>query len=148
MRLPGISLLLALVVIPFSVQSADAPDTQRIRTLLSSTFDKPGSKVVAEPVVVNGSHAIASWTQGETGGRALLRKDKGKWVLVACSGDGLKEADTLETAGIERGAAKALAKQLAVAESKVPAERRKRFSLFGPTLDTSVAHPPQDVHKH
>ncbi len=140
-------LLLALVAVSFNVQSADPPDAQQIRTLLSSTFDKPGSKVVAEPIVVNGAHAIASWTQGDTGGRALLRKDKGKWVLVACSGDGLREAGTLEAAGIERGSARALARQLSVAESKVPAERRNRFSLFGPTLESSAAHPQHNQHK-
>ena len=148
MRLLRIALPMMLIALTTAAHSADVPDAQQIRALLSSTFDKPDARVVAEPVVVTGTHAIASWTQGDMGGRALLRKDKGKWILVACAGDGLKEAGTLETAGIPRDAAGKLIRQLAAAEAMVPEERRKRFSLFGPMVDAGTAHAASPAQKH
>ena len=134
----------AAIALAFSaVAHAAAPsEDNRIRALLSSMFDKPDSKVVADPIVVVGEHAIASWTQGEAGGRALLRRKDGEWKLVACGGDGLKDARALEQAGIPRSAAARLAQQVAAAERSVPEVRRKRFDLFGPTVDAAAMHRP------
>lgn len=145
--------LLKILLISFFCSSAFAQpavqsDVQQIRALLSATFDKPDAKVLADPVVVSGAHAIAGWTQGDMGGRALLRKENTKWSLIACAGDGLKEAKTLESAGIPKGSAQALVRQLIAAEAKVPEQRRKRFSLFGPMVDASTAHTPIATHPH
>ena len=131
-----------------NARPAAQTDVQQIRALLSSMFDKPESKVLADPIIVSGQHAIADWTQGDMGGRALLRKKKDKWTLVACAGDGLKEANVLESTGISKGSAARLAQQLARAEAKVPEDRRSRFSLFGPMADAQAAHSPDSSHKH
>jgi len=125
-----------------NAQTGEDASARKIQALLASMFDKPDSKVVADPVVVVGEHAIASWTQGEAGGRALLRRKDGEWKLVACGGDGLKDARALEQAGIPRSAAARLAQQVAAAERSVPEVRRKRFDLFGPTVDAAAMHRP------
>ena len=106
-------------------------DIGTIRALISKTWDKPEAKVESDPVVMDGSYAVASWTQGQYGGRALLRKDGETWVVVLCSGDGLKDAKGLTEAGVPARHAEALAIKLSAAEESVPAERRKLFSLFG-----------------
>ncbi len=56
--------------------------------MLMSTFDKPERRLVVELVVIERDVAIASWTQGETGGRALLRRKNGSWSVVMCGATG------------------------------------------------------------
>jgi len=106
-----------------------------IRTLISSSYDQPGSKVEAAPIVTAGDYAIADWVQGKMGGRALLRKSGGKWEIVLCAGDGLKAPATLVQAGVPAPTAAALLAQLEAAEREVTVERRKRFGLFGAAID-------------
>jgi hypothetical protein len=48
--------------------------------------------------------------------------------VVLCSGDALKEADTLAQAGIAEGTAQALAAALAKAEQSLSEERRALLS--------------------
>ena len=68
-------LILASVAAVASLSCAAAPvDAQQIRSLISKTYDHPGAIVQTAPVVVVDNHAIAGWTQGARGGRALLRK--------------------------------------------------------------------------
>ncbi len=117
-----------------------------IRQVLMSMFDKPGARLAVEPVVISGKHAIASWTQGNTGGRALLRRDDDRWHLVACGGDAVKETATLQQAGIPRTDAVRLVQQLNAAETKVSAERRRLFSLFGPVVGADAAHGAGSAH--
>ncbi len=105
-------------------------DAASIRALIGATWDRPESKVETHPVVVDGDYAIASWTQGKRGGRALLRRNDGAWHVVLCSGDPLKEAGWLVEAGVPQANAAALAEKLADAEASVGAERRAKFSLF------------------
>lgn len=106
-----------------------------IRTLISSSYDQPGSKVDAAPIVTAGDYAIADWVQGKKGGCALLRNSGGKWEIVLCAGDGLKEPATLAQAGVPASTAAALLAQLEAAERDVTVERRKRFGLFGAAID-------------
>lgn len=142
------TLTLSLACFCVGAQSVQQADAALIRSLLTSMFDKPGAKLDVNPIVVANAHAIASWTQGDMGGRALLRKDKGKWTLVACAGDGLKEEQTLQQTGMPKADATSLARQLASAEAAIPQERRKRFSLFGPMTDAAAAHKPGAHSSH
>ena len=77
--------------------SAQAPTEEAIaiRALLTKTWDKPEAKLVADPIVVVDDYAIAGWTQGQRGGRALLRRIGKAWSVVLCSGDPLKHAAAL-----------------------------------------------------
>ena len=98
--------------------------------VIGSTWDTPEAKVVIDPVVVDGEHAIASWTQGEHGGRALLRRRDAAWAVILCSGDPLKEAPALIEAGVPESSAKRLAAKLAAVEQLADPRRVRLFSTF------------------
>lgn len=122
-------------------------DADQIRALIGATWDKPGSKVETEPVVIAGSYAVASWTQGAHGGRALLRRGEAGWTVLLCSGDPLKDAGWLAEAGVPMSDAARIARDLATAEGSVAAERRAKFSLFeGVVQGDSPAHHPTETH--
>ena len=121
-------------------QPADPAVAKPIRAVISKTYDQPGKPVKTDPVVVSGDHAVADWIQGNFGGRALLRREKGSWGIVLCAGDGLKQAQALVQAGVPKATAANLERQLAVAEKDLPADRLKLFSLFGTTEGTRAMH--------
>jgi len=114
-----------------AVEAAGQGDARAIRSLLMGKFDRPDARLTVEPVVVRGGHAVAGWVQGERGGRALLRSEHGQWKLVACAGAAFREAAELEKAGIAPADARALAKAVAAAEAKLPADQARKLSLFG-----------------
>ena len=117
-----------------------ADDASAIRSLIGATWDKPESKVEIDPVVISGSYAVASWTQGAHGGRALVRRGDEGWSVVLCSGDPLRDAGWLMEAGVPKENAERIAKDLAVAEALVPPERRKNFSLFEGVVSGDSGH--------
>lgn len=142
---------LAAMVVCASLGAAAADattDQASIRRVLMTTFDKPEARLVVDPVVVVGVHAVAGWTQGERGGRALLLRHGTEWHITLCAGDGLKQAKVLREAGISQADADALAKGLATAEAKLPAAQRAKFSTFDGIvrMDANGQHPPE--HKH
>jgi hypothetical protein len=115
-----------------------------VRDLLHSTFDKPEAKLAVAPVVATAGYAIAGWTQGEMGGRALLQNKHGRWTIILCAGDGIRSAEALQRAGIAPEAAGELAQALAKAEQAVPADRLAMFARFEGLLrmDEAGNHPP------
>jgi hypothetical protein len=139
--------LLCAIHIPSPAFADD--DADQIRALIGTTWDKPESKVETDPVVVSGHHAVASWTQGARGGRALLRQDGGRWSVVLCSGDPLKEAAWLVEAGVPQPDANRMAEDLSAAEALVLPERRAKFSLFEGTIASDAgSHQPTPHHPH
>jgi len=120
------------------------PDEDGVRHLLHSTFDKPDTKLVIEPVVVDADHAIAGWTQGDMGGRALLRRKGHYWQIVLCSGDQLKSTETLTLVGLPPAAAKTLAGKLVKAETATDPKRLALFSRFDGIvmIGADGHHPP------
>jgi hypothetical protein len=144
-------LLAALVVLWSLAGSAIAgPDEDAVRDLLHSTFDKPEAKLDVAPVVALAGYAIAGWTQGETGGRALLRNKHGRWTIVLCAGDEIRSADALRHAGIAPDVANTLAQALVKAEQTVPADRLAMFARFEGLLrmDEAGNHPPAHDRAH
>jgi hypothetical protein len=118
------------VVVATVATPAFASDQDAIRAAMMKTWDKPDARLVVDPVVVSGDHAIAGWSQGDMGGRALLRKKGHAWDVVLCAGDDLKKTDVLTKVGLPAAAAKALSASLATAEAKVPPDRLALFSKF------------------
>jgi len=116
-------------------------DTAAIIALMHETWDKPDSNLDVGPVVVEADHAVADWTQGERGGRALLRRVDGRWKVVLCSGDPLKEGSNIAAAGVPPETATRLAERLATAEINLPALRRDLLSRFQGTVT-------MEEHKH
>jgi hypothetical protein len=94
--------VIASLLLSHYVLAADSTPQQQIQALISSTYDKPDHKVETSPIAVAEDYAIADWVQGKRGGRALLHRVNGKWVIMACGADGLKELKTLADAGIPK----------------------------------------------
>jgi hypothetical protein len=122
----------------------DKSANQQIETLISSMYDKPNLKVEITPIVVAGEFAIADWTQGERGGRALLQRINGKWTIMACGADSFKNVKNLADAGIPLPQANSLVTKLTAAEKTVDPHRLHLFSLFGPKKDPIK----EDHHEH
>ncbi|MEY4028656.1 MAG: hypothetical protein RLZZ329_2376 [Pseudomonadota bacterium] len=61
-----------------------AKEAQGIVQAMKRQFDKPQSPLKVAPVVVEGDWALAGWLQDARGGRALLQKRHGHWVIGDC----------------------------------------------------------------
>ena len=138
------SLIAAMLIAPLLAAATPASDAA-IRKLMMATWDKPESRLDVAPVVIAGDWAIAGWTQGDRGGRALMLRSKhGDWSVLACGGDGLKEAKALALTGMSEPTARTLAALLAKAEARLPASRLAKFSTFDGLvrMDAAGHHPP------
>lgn len=136
------------VALSSSIAPARADEVAAIRAVMLKTWDRPDNRLVIDPVVTREGHAVAGWTQGDLGGRALLRRDRtGAWVVWLCSGDSLKSAETLARTGIPVAVAHDLATALAQAEATLPSDRLERLARFEGTVlvagdaDHGAAHP-------
>lgn len=141
------------LLLPASTSAAGkASDSAEIRALISTTYDQPDARVQTDPVIVVGDHAVADWTQGKRGGRALIRREQGKWEVVLCAGDGLRHAETMVQAGVPAATAKTMAQKLSQAEKPLPTSRRQQFDLFGtsnnPATGTHTEHPDHAHAQH
>ncbi|MEY4751226.1 MAG: hypothetical protein RIQ60_3440 [Pseudomonadota bacterium] len=125
-------------------------DVPAIRHVLMAMFDKPEARLKVDPVIVEGRHAVADWSQGERGGRALMRRDAGQWQIVLCAGDGLKQAAMLRDAGLDSAAAERLATRLAAAEARLDQAQLARLASFEGvvTMGADGHHPPPADAKH
>lgn len=126
----------------------DDPESYAVRRLLMQTFDKPEAPLSVEPIVVEGDVAIAGWSQGQLGGRALLRRKDGNWAITLCAGDALKQSAALEKLGLEKSRAEALAAHLSAAERQLAPSLLERFSRFDGmyAVDAAGGHSPIDPH--
>jgi hypothetical protein len=132
-----------LCAIHVASPAAAHDDAHQIRQLIGATWDKPDGKVETDPVVISGNFAVASWTQGDRGGRALLKRNDKGWSVLLCGGDPLKTSSSLEEAGVPQADALRIAQDLERAEGLVPATRRAQFSLFeGTSGGQAGAHSP------
>ncbi len=128
--------------------SGDDADNRAVRQLLMNMFDKPEAPLGVEAVVVEQDAAIADWSQGELGGRALLRRKDGAWSIALCAGDALKSSVSLEKLGIVRPVADALATKLSGAEGGFSPAVLDKFSRFDGVVavDSAGGHSPVDPH--
>ena len=121
---------------------AQANDSHAIEHAMKKLFDKPEAPLKVAPVSVEGEFAVAGWLQDKRGGRALLQKRHGQWVITVCAGDGLKQVDTLVQTGMSPETAKRLAAKVAAQEARLSADVLKRFASFEGMLrvDGDAAH--------
>ncbi len=131
----GAILALALFLPAAACSPSQDQEAAAITAVMRGLFDKPGLPLDAGPVAVSGGHAVADWTQGAMGGRALLERRGGKWVIRLCSGESLRDATVLRAAGVPAANAEAIAAGLAEAERSVSAERLKRMASFKGTVE-------------
>ncbi len=123
----GLALLL-LALGTTGVWAGETADEQSIKKLLKDTFEKPESPLKVYPITITGDYAVAGWLQDDRGGRALLKKENGAWILQACGGDGLKSPGVLEKSGMSRINARKLVSAIGKAENRLPESEVKKFS--------------------
>ncbi|WP_137044675.1 copper uptake system-associated protein [Pseudolabrys sp. FHR47] len=126
----------------------EPPQAGAIRHALVAAFDKPEQRLVVDPVAVVGDHAVAGWTQGDMGGRALLRLKNGAWAIVLCAGDQLLDPNALRHAGLTETSAKQLAAATRDAERQTPPARVAMFSRFEGLVSMEDHSHPQPHPKH
>lgn len=123
---------LLCTIAAWTATAAQPAEETAIRQTIQSTWDTPQAQVDVNPVVVVGHHAVAGWTQGPRGGRALMRQGKeGRWSVAVCAGDGLKDPKVLESAGLSATEARQLSAAVVQAERGLPASRLAQFASFG-----------------
>lgn len=123
---------------------APAAEVAAVTAHLKALFDRPEAPLHVNPVVMEGTHAVAGWVQGNMGGRALLQKRQGAWEVVVCAGDSLRDPATYVLTGMNEAAATRLAEKVRSAEAALPATTRHLFSLFS----GSVRGQDHTGHKH
>lgn len=92
-------------------------DDAAIEGLLKSMFHSPDNPLSVVPIVVEGKHAVAGWSQSGRGGRAFLEKSDKGWEIVMCSGESLKSIETYIEMGMQESKAESLQMTLNTAES-------------------------------
>jgi hypothetical protein len=104
----------AIVVLSYfttsATQAGDTTEVKAAKAILMATFDRPESPLIVGPVVISGNHGIADWSQGEMGGRALLRRKEEAWSIALCSGDALRSSEILRKIGLPSANAVELAR--------------------------------------
>ena len=140
----------ALIVgLAFSASPAWAQrDPEEVRRVLTESFARPDAPVALDPVAVEGDAAIVGWIQGDLAGRAFLRKVGGSWSVVACAGDALKQAATLERLGLATPQATLLTSRLAEQEAQLDPKVVARFSSFDGLLEVGPQGHPPAGHRH
>ncbi len=76
-------------------------DQVAIVEVMKAMFDKPEAPLSVDPVVVMGDAALASWAQGDMGGRALLARKDGVWSITLCGGPDLRAPEFLAANGVK-----------------------------------------------
>lgn len=132
--LKGVSLFIftAICLAPHAVahSQTEVESQEKIKALISKTFDQPSLKVQTTPIVIEGKVAIADWTQGQKGGRALLRRKHSDWEIIACGGAGFKDPSAIAAAGISKEIASNIAAKLKTAESSLSPQKIKQLDSF------------------
>lgn len=118
-----------------AVERAFAHDAaEHIIHVMKAQFDTPENPLTVEPVSIEGDFAVAGWSQGGKGGRALLKSVDGQWVIWLCSGAGLKQAQLMHEAGMDHAAAEKLAALVNANEAKLPSATVALYDGFEGTM--------------
>ena len=126
----------------------EAESQEKIKALISKTFDQPNLKVQTTPIVIEGKVAIADWTQGQKGGRALLRRKHADWEIIACGGAGFKDPSAITATGISKEIANNITAKLKTAESSLSPQKIKQLDLFDGvvTMSHGMQHGSDSKH--
>lgn len=124
--------ILAVLLGACSVPQAtgNQADKQAILKQMHATWDRPEATLEVGPLLIEDDYAIADWTQGAMGGRALLKREHGEWNTVLCAGDGIRDVEGLLAVGLPAAQAEALSIGLAEAEKQVSSERLAMMAAF------------------
>lgn len=113
-----------------ALDQAGLSDIEAITAMQKAMFDSADNPLDMGPISVAGDYAVSGWSQGEAGGRALLRKTAAGWAIHLCAGAGLKDAAELIKIGVPEPQAHELAALLADAEARLPAQTVALYDSF------------------
>jgi periplasmic copper chaperone A len=111
-----------------SLDQTGMADPDAVVAVMKAQFDTPENPLTVDPVVIDGPYALASWAQGDKGGRALLRKADMGWEIVMCGGEDLRMPAFLTQHGVTR--ADTLSQMFNAAEDDLGAEKVALYSSF------------------
>lgn len=111
-----------------AVDTTGMSDPDAITAIMKAQFDTPENPLTVNPVVVESDHALASWAQGEMGGRALLERRDGVWTIILCGGPDLRMPSFLADHGVT--ASEALSTMFNTQEDQLGADKVALFSSF------------------
>jgi len=140
-------LLVLFLVFSGALSAETLTDEAQIQAVIGKTYDKPNNKVNTTPISIADDFAVADWTQGKRGGRALMKRIDGNWEILACGNDGLKDTKSLVKAGMSEKTASTIVKKLADLEKLEDPKRLAKFNLFG-TPNDPINKNEDDPHKH
>jgi hypothetical protein len=140
-------LLVLFLVFSGALSAESLTDEAQIQAVIGKTYDKPNNKVNTTPISIADDFAVADWTQGKRGGRALMKRIDGNWEILACGNDGLKDTKSLVKAGMSEKTASAIVKKLSDLEKLEDPRRLAKFNLFG-TPNDPINKNEDDPHKH
>lgn len=140
-------LLVLFLVFSGALSAESLTDEAQIQAVIGKTYDKPNNKVNTTPISIADDFAVADWTQGKRGGRALMKRINGNWEILACGNDGLKDTKSLVKAGMSERTASTIVKKLADLEKLEDPRRLAKFNLFG-TPNDPINKNEDDPHKH
>ena len=140
-------LLVLFLVFSGALSAESLTDEAQIQAVIGKTYDKPNNKVNTTPISIADDFAVADWTQGKRGGRALMKRINGNWEILACGNDGLKDTKSLVKAGLSEKTASTIVKKLADLEKLEDPRRLAKFNLFG-TPNDPINKNEDDPHKH
>lgn len=111
-----------------------AADLLAINTVLRAELGNQPDIIIA-PVVLDGAFAIAGWTRGEAGARALLRRDRDDgWYVEMWSGNSVMLPATLSSIGVPKSVAESLHLELAASEALLGRQFSNRFDNYAGTV--------------
>ncbi|MBH1974101.1 MAG: copper chaperone PCu(A)C [Rhodobacteraceae bacterium] len=110
------------------VDTTGMTDADAVIAVMKAQFDTPENPLMVDPVVVEGDNALASWAQGDKGGRALLARRDGQWQIVLCGGEDLRMPGFLAENGVS--AAETLSQMYNAAEDGLGADKVALYSSF------------------
>lgn len=122
--------IIAVALLTSACGSSSTDAEKAVASILHARFDQPGAELIVDPIAANGAFAVAGWTQGEKGGRALLQKGSKGWLLVLCGGESLRSMQGLTRLGVPQHQAMEITKELAREEKRVSAERLAKMASF------------------
>jgi hypothetical protein len=104
--------------LPRAVASAPAPAEktaiqQALRIATDDDVQSTTANLKLEQLAVDSGYALTSWTRGEAGGQALLRKEEGSWkVVMHGNGNGWLGLRGLGRAGVPAETSRRLLDQI------------------------------------
>lgn len=113
-----------------AMAETSAEDLAAIDAALRSALETDGAQMTVAPVSVADDVAIAGWTQGETSGRAFLRRDAAGWFVELFAGRSLMLPTTLQSLGVSKTVASDLLERTDAAEAALGADVRAKLDRF------------------